>query len=247
MTNELARPAQQAGAPDRSVRSGSVPDGTSAPPARTTAISPAGPSASRPGGRRYRTRPARGRRYRAGRPAGAHAAAVQPADAQPGVQVSSFPALASMPRALARMFAVCLVSCLLAAWLHLDLIAGLGFCAGCVLATRYSRPGVLLHVVLSLPVIFLAAELVAELVTAGGGTGHRTVLSVLEGTLLTLAAVAPWLFAGTAGGFVIAMFRGLPQCVRDLRAEGRGTDRPPARSGGGSDRLAWRLVSPAAC
>jgi len=144
------------------------------------------------------------------------------------------------------MFAVCFVSCLLAAWLHLDLIAGLGFCAGCVLATRYTRPGVLLHVVLSLPVIFLVAELVTELITAWGGTGHRTVLSVLEGTLLTLAAVAPWLFAGTTIGFVIAMFRGLPQCVRDLRAESRGADRPEARHGSGPDRLARRPVSPAA-
>jgi hypothetical protein len=45
------------------------------------------------------------------------------------------------------------------------------------------------------------------------------VFSVLEGTVLTLAGVAPWLFAGTIACVVIAMTRGLPDCVRQLREE----------------------------
>jgi hypothetical protein len=133
--------------------------------------------------------------------------------------------------ALARMFVVSLAGCLLAAWLHIALIAGLGFCAGCVLATRYSRRQVQLHVVLSIPAIFLAALVVAELVIPGAGSGHRTMLSVFEGTVLTLAAVAPLLFAGTAIGVGIALFRGLPQCIRELRTEARRHDRAAVRRG----------------
>lgn len=147
------------------------------------------------------------------------------------MEISSFPSLASTPKALARMFAVCLASSLLAAWLHIDVIAGVGFCAGCVLATRYSRPQAQLPVVLSIPVIFLTAELITQLIAPGGGSAHRTALSMFAGALLTLAAVAPWLFVGTAGGLAIALFRGLPQCVRELRAEARGADRPAARQG----------------
>jgi hypothetical protein len=115
------------------------------------------------------------------------------------------------------MLLLCLVTCLLAAWRQLDLLAGLGFCAGCVLAPVYARRAAQLRVAISAPVVFLVAELIAQSLTAPGNFGHGAVLSVLEGTLLALAAVAPWLFAGTAVCIVIAMFRGLPQCVRDLR------------------------------
>src|SRR5260370_9280606 len=41
--------------------------------------------------------------------------------------------------ALLCMLALCLVTCLLAAWRQLDVLAGLGFCAGCVLAPVYAR------------------------------------------------------------------------------------------------------------
>ena len=116
------------------------------------------------------------------------------------------------------MLATCLVSCLLGAWLSLDLLAGLGFCVGCVLAPFYARRDAQLKVVLSVPVVFLLAEIVAQTLTAQGSSGHGSVLSVLEGTFFTLSDVAPWLFAGTAACIVIAMFRGLRQCVRELRA-----------------------------
>jgi hypothetical protein len=115
------------------------------------------------------------------------------------------------------MLAVCLVTCLLAAWRQLDVLAGLGFCAGCVLAPVYARRAAQLRVAVSAPVIFLLAEIAAQSVTAPGSSGHSSGVLVLEGTVLALADVAPWLFAGTAMCFVIAMFRGLPQCVRDLR------------------------------
>jgi uncharacterized protein DUF6542 len=119
--------------------------------------------------------------------------------------------------ALLCMLALCLVTCLLAAWRQLDVVAGLGFCAGCVLAPVYARRAAQLRVAVSAPVIFLLAEIAAQSVAAPGSSGHSSAVLVLEGTVLALADVAPWLFAGTALCFVIAMFRGLPQCLRDLR------------------------------
>jgi hypothetical protein len=71
----------------------------------------------------------------------------------------------------------------------------------------------------------LLAEIIAQVATAQGSSSRGTVISVLEGTLLTLADVAPWLFAGTVICLVAAMVRGLPQCVRDLRAGLRGEAR----------------------
>ena len=123
------------------------------------------------------------------------------------------------------MLVLCLVTCLVAAWRQLDVLAGLGFCASCVLAPVYARRFAQLRVAISAPVVFLVAEIIAQSLTAPGSFGHGAVLSVLEGTLLALADAAPWLFAGTALCIVIAMFRGLPQCVRDLRTG------PAARSG----------------
>ena len=140
--------------------------------------------------------------------------------------------------ALLGMLALCLVTCLLAAWWQVDVVAGLGFCAGCVLAPVYARRAAQLRVAVSAPVIFLLAEIVAQSITAPGNSGHGAAVSVLEGTVLALADVAPWLFAGTALCITIALFRGLPQCVRDLRtganmgSAGRGAQPPgPARAG----------------
>jgi hypothetical protein len=119
---------------------------------------------------------------------------------------------------------LCLVTCLVAAWRQVDVVAGLGYCISCVLAPVAARRGAQLKVAVSAPVVFLVAEVIAQSLTAPGSSGHGMVLAVLEGTLLALAGAAPWLFAGTAVCMVIAMFRGLPQCVRDLRT------RPAARS-----------------
>lgn len=142
--------------------------------------------------------------------------------------------------ALLGMLALCLVTCLLAAWRQVDVVAGLGFCAGCMLAPVYARRAAQLKVAVSAPAIFLLAEIAAQSVTEPGSSHHGSAVLVLEGTVLALAAVAPFLFAGTALCFIIAMFRGLPQCVRDLRTgadvrtAGRGVAQrafPAARAG----------------
>jgi hypothetical protein len=117
------------------------------------------------------------------------------------------------------VLAAVLASCLLAAWLHNNVVAGLGFCAATCVAARCARPQALLGLVVSVPAVFLTAEVVAQVAIEPAFKHHGTLLPVAEGTLLTLAGVAPWLFAGTAAGVLIAMFRGLPQCVRSLRSD----------------------------
>lgn len=130
------------------------------------------------------------------------------------------------------IFAVCLVTCLIAAWLHADVVAGVGFVAAAILAPVYARRDALLHIVISAPVLFLLAEILTQVLTAQGSSSRGSMMSVLEGTLLTLADVAPWLFAGTVACVALAMMRGLPQCIRDLRAGLRGEParRAPART-----------------
>jgi len=142
------------------------------------------------------------------------------ADSRSAPRVTAHPSLRGRLTAsavLLGMLLLCLVTCLVAAWRQLDVLAGLGFCASCVLAPVYARRSAQLRVAISAPVVFLAAEMIAQSLTAPGSFGHGALLSVLEGTLLALADAAPWLFAGTAVCIVIAIFRGLPQCVRDLR------------------------------
>jgi hypothetical protein len=122
---------------------------------------------------------------------------------------------------------------LTAGWLHFASLTGISFVAGCVLAARYTRREGMLTAVVAPPLVFFVALVSSELLTSHENTIGHTLTSAVEGTVLTLAAVAPWLFAGVLIGLVIAMFNGLPQCVRDLRTELRGDAglRGPAVSG----------------
>jgi hypothetical protein len=104
-------------------------------------------------------------------------------------------------------------------WTGLAVLAGLGYVAGCLLAPYFVRQNALPLVVAAPPAIFLASLVAAQVLTAQGSGGHGEILSVLEGTLLTLAALAPWLLAGTALGVCIAIPRGLVQCVREVLTE----------------------------
>jgi hypothetical protein len=109
-----------------------------------------------------------------------------------------------------------------AGWLHLELLAGLSFVAGCALAACYSRRDALLAAVVTPPLIFMVSLVIAELLTSHADTVRHSLTSAAEGTILTLAGVAPWLFSGVVIGVIIALMRGLPQAVRDLGAELRG-------------------------
>src|ERR1700728_4840149 len=124
--------------------------------------------------------------------------------------------------AVVAMFLLFLVGTLAAGWLHLEVLAGLSFVAGCAMAAYYSRRDALLTAVLTPPLVFMAALVIAELLTSHEDTVRHSLTAAAEGIVLTLAAVAPWLFSGVLIGLVIALMRGLLQCVRDLSAELRG-------------------------
>jgi hypothetical protein len=126
------------------------------------------------------------------------------------------------------MLAVFLTGNLLADWLSLGALAGLSFVAGCLLAAIGTQRRDLLFVVTTPPVIFLVGVLAAEALTSPGNSFASSAETVGAGTILTLSAAAPWLFAGVLLGVIIATFRGLPQCVRDLRLglSGQAAPRP---------------------
>jgi hypothetical protein len=121
--------------------------------------------------------------------------------------------------AMVAMFALFLFCVLVAGWMGFEVLAGLAYIAACVTAPRYVRKHALLQIVVAPPAIFLTALIVAQVLTAQGSSRHGRVLSVAEGTVLTLAGLAPWLLAGTALGAIAAVPRGLMGCLRELRAE----------------------------
>ena len=118
-----------------------------------------------------------------------------------------------------------------ASWTPWPVLAGAFFVIGSVAAVIYVRPGDLLMVTIAPPLLFGITLLGVKAATATG----NVVLSIAEGTAITMAEVAPWLFAGMALTLVIAWARGLGGCIRelrhDLRADGsRPADhRPPDR------------------
>ena len=90
------------------------------------------------------------------------------------------------------MLVVFFLSLLVATWLHWGLLAGAGFVIGSVAAAWYTKPRDLLTAVVSPPLLFFCALICVKALTAKGSMA----LSTVEGTALTLANVAPWLFAG---------------------------------------------------
>jgi hypothetical protein len=123
------------------------------------------------------------------------------------------------------MFVVFLAGAIVSGWLHLELIIGLSFVAGCLVAVLCTRRQGLLIVAAAPPLIFAIAILGDQIFTAPGSTLKATAESVLAGTFVTLAATAPWLFAGVLGTVAIGMFRGLPRCVGELRSQLRAAAR----------------------
>ena len=108
-----------------------------------------------------------------------------------------------------------LVGLLAATWLGWGVLAGLAFVAGCVLAAWYASPASLLTVVVTPPLLFLGAVVLVNAMTGSGGF----FLSVVLGSVVTLAGAAPWLAVGMILTVIIAWARGLPRCIRDLRRE----------------------------
>lgn len=121
--------------------------------------------------------------------------------------------------AIVVMFIIFLLTDLSAGWLHVVALTGFGFAAGSAAAAARTRREHLLLAATTPPLIFLIAVTASELVTLHM---HHVAASpglALADIFLTLSTAAPWLFGGLAGALLIATLRGLPQCVRDLRAQ----------------------------
>ena len=117
--------------------------------------------------------------------------------------------------AVTAMAGIFLIGLLLATWLGWAVLAGMAFVAGCVLAARYAAPAALLTVVVSPPLLFLAAVILVSAMTGPGGL----FMSVVVGSVVTLASVAPWLAVGMVLTVIITWIRGLPGCIKELRQE----------------------------
>jgi hypothetical protein len=128
------------------------------------------------------------------------------------------------------MAVVFTVGLLAATWLGVIMLAGIFFVLGCGLAAWYTRPADLLTVVLTPPLLFSGALIVVEALTASGSL----FLSVAAGSVVVLASLALWLATGLVVTVAIAWYRGLLQCIKDLRRDLR-ADRaqagPPRRPG----------------
>ncbi|GAA3125626.1 hypothetical protein GCM10010466_15620 [Planomonospora alba] len=134
--------------------------------------------------------------------------------------------------AVAAVLASTLLGSLLSSLSGLPAVVGVAFVAGCLAAVWLVNPRDLLSLVVSPPLAFFAAVLVAEAVRAASAASPAAAFSL--GVYSSLSRGAPWLFAGSALVLVVAWRRGLPDCVRELREELRasGAAVPRPRSGG---------------
>ena len=128
--------------------------------------------------------------------------------------------------AVAGMLVLFFFILLIASWLQWGALAGASFVIGSVGAAWYTKRRDLLTVAVSPPLLFFFALICVKALTAKG----NTIISTVEGTALTLANIAPWLFAGVILSLIVAWVRGLPQCVADLRHDLR-PDLPRPRPG----------------
>lgn len=109
------------------------------------------------------------------------------------------------------LFVLCFVGILVSGWLGTGIVADALFVAGCGAMAWYAKPSDLLTVAVAPPLAFFFGCVLAKLASSSGGT------SAVEGTLVTLATSAPWLFIGTALTIVIGLRRGLLGNIRELR------------------------------
>jgi hypothetical protein len=114
------------------------------------------------------------------------------------------------------LFVLCFVGILVSGWLGTGIVADALFVAGCGAMAWYAKPSDLLTVAVAPPLAFFFGCVLAKLASSSGGT------SAAEGTLVTLATSAPWLFIGTALTIVIGLRRGLLGNIRELRQGLRG-------------------------
>jgi hypothetical protein len=108
------------------------------------------------------------------------------------------------------VFAACFFGLLVADWAHWSELAYSVFFMASSLTAYYVRPGGLLPVVVSPPLLFFVACAVEKALTSSGPA------AAFDATVTALAGSAGWLLAGTGLTVVIALLRGLPSEVRAL-------------------------------
>jgi hypothetical protein len=111
------------------------------------------------------------------------------------------------------VFGACFTGLLISDWLGWGELADAVFFMASSLTAYYVRPGSLLPVVVSPPLLFLAADVAMSAITASG------MLAGLEGLVVTLAGAAWWMLAGMVLTVAIAALRGLHSEVRVLWTE----------------------------
>lgn len=188
--------------------------GRNAPPARTTA-------GSRPAPRHGSAPPTGGERAGGADDAAGHVAGHVAGGTTRNWREMSVPRVHGRRRGGVRLtgrggllvvFTVCFTGTLIATETHFGVLTGMCYVAACVFTACVVRRTQLLPVVVTPPMLFGAALVCVEVITAHGG-----VLSVAGQTLITLGGAAPWLFAGTVLGTVAALARGLAGNVQTLR------------------------------
>ncbi|HEV2536021.1 MAG TPA: DUF6542 domain-containing protein, partial [Streptosporangiaceae bacterium] len=100
------------------------------------------------------------------------------------------------------LFAACFLCLLIAAWTGWAVLADVVFVMMCGLVACYTKPAGLRSLVVSPPLAFCAASVLAQLITASD------TFSALTGILVTLGGSALWLFTGTGLTMAIALGRG---------------------------------------
>jgi hypothetical protein len=108
------------------------------------------------------------------------------------------------------VFAACFAGLLVAKWANWGELADAVFFMASSLTAYYVRPGGLLPVVVSPPLLFFFACAIQQALTWSG------LLATLSGTVVALANSAGWLFAGTGLTIAIGLLRGLSSEVREL-------------------------------
>ncbi|WP_271220065.1 DUF6542 domain-containing protein [Streptosporangium carneum] len=133
--------------------------------------------------------------------------------------------------AIALVVAFTLLGRILQAVFGPSALVGVAFLAGCAGAVALVNRRDLLSLVVSPPLAFFAATLVAEAVASLSAPTPIQAFGL--GMFTALSAGAPWLFAGSLLVLVVAWRRGLASCVRELREELRtaGPDIPRPRVG----------------
>jgi hypothetical protein len=146
--------------------------------------------------------------------------------------------------AVASVLVFTLLGSVLNTVLGLPAVVGLAFVGGCVAAVSLVNPRDLLSLVVSPPLVFFAAVLLAEAVRSLTAPSPAAAFGL--GIYSSLSRGAPWLFAGSALVLLIAWRRGLTRCVRDLRDELRasGPAVPRPRAGGAAGAAAGFAPEP---